>query len=237
MSHNIPDSELFYIHPQLRALAVPVDSIQPDPRNARRHDAQNKAQVRALLEDYGQLLPIVVNAQTGIIEKGNCTYEQTKALGRKYIAAVNAAHGATEATSFALRDNRVGELGDWEYQTVAELLNELEAAEAPIDNLGWSESEVENLLAAEWQPPAIKQDVALNAAPESSPGNAAPGEGLPPSLPPGSDASRVKPIAVTPDQWEVIEQAIERVKLLNDDQAMTPGRCLELVCGDYLAGN
>jgi len=55
-------------------------------------------------------------------------------------------------------------------------------------------------------------------------------------IPEGSDASKCKPIAVTPDQREVIEQACEKLRETVDDDQLTEGRCIELICGDFLAG-
>lgn len=45
-----------------------------------------------------------------------------------------------------------------------------------------------------------------------------------------------KPIKVTAEQWEVIDQAINIVKLQTEDLKMTAGRALELMCADWLAG-
>lgn len=42
-------------------------------------------------------------------------------------------------------------------------------------------------------------------------------------------------VQLTSEQTEVFERAAERVKTICDDSALTDGRCLELICADYLA--
>ena len=57
-----PDTgpDLSYIHPDLRALAVPLDTLTPDPRNARKHSATNLEAIRVSLVRWGMREPIVV---------------------------------------------------------------------------------------------------------------------------------------------------------------------------------
>lgn len=45
-----------------------------------------------------------------------------------------------------------------------------------------------------------------------------------------------KPIFVTEEQRETIDAAIDKVRTISGDDAITEGRCIELICGDYLGG-
>lgn len=47
-------ADLGYIHPQLRDLAVPIDSLGLDPENARGHGPENIEGIKASLERFGQ---------------------------------------------------------------------------------------------------------------------------------------------------------------------------------------
>ena len=66
---------------QLKFLAIPINTIKTDPKNARLHSDLNLNVIKKSLEIYGQRKPIVVNKNTGLIEAGNGLYLAAKALG------------------------------------------------------------------------------------------------------------------------------------------------------------
>ena len=72
----------------LEALAVPIQTIMPDPRNAREHPDANLEAIKASLLQYGQRRPIVVNSETQMIEAGNGVWQAARDLGWDRIAAV-----------------------------------------------------------------------------------------------------------------------------------------------------
>lgn len=117
--------DLSYIAEPLRPLAVPIDSIQPDPRNARRHDEANLAAIRVSLTRFGQRQPLVVNKLTSLILAGNARHQVAGELGWSMIAVVFVEDDPTSATGFALADNRTAELATWDELAVAELLADL----------------------------------------------------------------------------------------------------------------
>ena len=52
---RIPAAELAHVAPDLWPLVVAVDTLTPDPRNARLHNAQNLDAIARSLTDNGQL--------------------------------------------------------------------------------------------------------------------------------------------------------------------------------------
>ncbi len=54
---GIPKVELEWIVESLRPLAEPVDRLELDPRNARKHDEANLAAIAASLKRFGQRRP------------------------------------------------------------------------------------------------------------------------------------------------------------------------------------
>ena len=60
---------------------VRLEAITPDPRNARRHDERNLAEIRRSLERFGQYRPFVVQRQGMIIRVGNGMYQVMRDLG------------------------------------------------------------------------------------------------------------------------------------------------------------
>lgn len=97
--------------------------FQRDPRNARRHDARNKALVRASLAEVGAFRSIAVDGD-GIVRAGNATYEEALALGYaikqveaapdELVAVVRRDLKGRKAERAALLDNRAQELSSWD---------------------------------------------------------------------------------------------------------------------------
>ena len=83
-----PTPDLSHIAEPLRPLAVAIDAVSPDPKNARRHDEANLKAVRSSLKRYGQLQPLVVNEQTGLILAGNARHQVAQDLGWTHVAVV-----------------------------------------------------------------------------------------------------------------------------------------------------
>ncbi len=121
-----PAEVLAHIVEQLRPLAVPLDSLVPDPVNARTHDERNLDAIRGSLAAYGQRKPVVVNRRTGVVEAGNGTLRAALALGWTHVAAVFVDDDPLTATGFAIADNRTAELAGWDEAVLLKLLAEVE---------------------------------------------------------------------------------------------------------------
>src|SRR4051812_25253605 len=100
-----PAPDLSHIAEGLRGLAVPCDSLVPDPANARKHPKNNLDGIRASLKVYGQRKPIVVKRRNGVVEAGNGTLEAGRSLGWRHIAVVYVDDDPATAAGFAVSDN------------------------------------------------------------------------------------------------------------------------------------
>lgn len=138
------------IIPPLLPLAVSVDSLAPDPKNARKHNARNLKAIEYSLATYGQRKPVVVNRRTGQLEAGHGTLEAARALGWDQIAAVMVDDDAKTAVGYGIADNRSAELGQWDFEVLGDLMRG-EVADI-IPDLGWLDYEASPILAAEWRP-------------------------------------------------------------------------------------
>lgn len=200
------------INEQLRELAVDINALVPDPQNARDHDERNIDAIKTSLEKFGQQKPIVVNSENVIIA-GNGTWAAAKELGWKFIAAVEY-DGDGEEDGFALADNRTGELARWNHEVLASKLKSLSEEGFDIERLGWQDYEIAPLLEADWKPPEITEESFESHSDQSTP-----------------------PVRFTAEQREVVDRAIERIRVKLEDPDAKEGRCLELICADWLAGN
>jgi hypothetical protein len=144
----------------LRPLAVPIETLHPDPANARLHSKKNIETVKASLAKFGQRAPLVVQQQGMVVRAGNARLAAMKELGWTHAAVLIVDESDVSATAYALVDNRSSELGTWDEETLAELLGALQA-DPDFDHLvtGFTDAEIARLQGS----------VEGNAGPDATP--------------------------------------------------------------------
>jgi DNA modification methylase len=113
---------------------VKIDTLTLDPANVRRHPAKNLDTIKASLTRFGQQRPVLVNAK-GIIIAGNGTVMAAKALGWDHINIVRTELDGSEATAYAIADNRTAELAEWDDSALAQQLAALQIDAKEIASL------------------------------------------------------------------------------------------------------
>ena len=132
---------------QMKAELVPIDSLTFDPSNVRKHGEQNLATIKASLNRFGQQKPIVVDAN-GVVRAGNGTLMAAKALGWKEIAVVRSTLAGSEATAYAIADNRTAELAEWDDDALKQTLAALQIEDEDLAvATGFDAKEIDALLA------------------------------------------------------------------------------------------
>lgn len=184
--------------PELESLLVPIDSLTPDPRNARVHDERNIRDVMASYQEHGQRKPIVVKLPEMYIEAGNGQLEAVRRLGWTHIAAVLVDEDEHQARRYALRDNRTAELAEWDLRKLGADLRELKEVGDDLETLGWTQAEAEPLLVAEWGP----------------------GEDDPDYEPPGPGAGAHQ-VRFSKEQWEAIKPKVDLYREAHEDASVT----------------
>lgn len=141
-----PAAAVKHIAEDLRPLAVPLDSLTPDPRNANKHDARSIEEIRKSLEAHGQQKPIVVHKQTGKVIAGNGTLEAFRAIGWEWIAVTRMEADEATAAAFGIRDNRSAQFAEWDAQELASLIEELDLDGITAEGLGFTPAELNDLV-------------------------------------------------------------------------------------------
>lgn len=131
--------------PGMKLETAAIESLKPDPRNARKHDARNLESIAASLKRYGQQKPIVIDAD-GVVLAGNGTLTAAKSLGWTQIQAVRTSLRGAEAMAFAIADNRTGELAAWDVEELARQADELHLEGLSLGDLGFNDEEFGSLL-------------------------------------------------------------------------------------------
>lgn len=116
---------------------VPVESLTPDPENARKHSFRNVEAIKGSLRRFGQRRPLVCHGD--VVIAGNGTLQAAKALGWTQVAVTRTPRdwSLEQARAYALADNRTGELAAWDADLLADQLVELDAQGWDVAELGF----------------------------------------------------------------------------------------------------
>lgn len=197
---------------ELRPFLVPVKRLKLNPRNHRRHSAQAISSQQQVLAEFGQQTPIVVDKK-GVVRKGNKTLTAARKVGWTHVAAVRTnLEDELQLKGYEVSDNRSSELSDYDAEVLALDVQELVDRYDLVEMGLWKPYELEPMLDAEFKKPEEGE----------LPGAGAPKFG--------------SPVKVTEDQRLTIDRAVALVRANEGDHGMTEGRCLELVCGEWLSG-
>lgn len=198
------------INPELKPLIVPIDSVRPASRNARKRTKRNLSAIMHSLDKFGQQKPIVVTKDGDTIA-GNGTLLGALELGATEIAVVRTnLKNTMDQRAYGIADNRSNELSEWDYEVLAGELTDLKDA-YDEDLLGFTAGEQESLLMIDWQPPAGSED--------------------PPEKP--KQAERGRSVALNDEQWSIFNQA---VSVLREEYGpnLSESEALELMARHFI---
>ena len=125
----------------LRPLAVQIDSLTLLPGNPRRGDIEAVARS---YERFGQRKPIVAR-RDGTVIAGNHQLQAAQKLGWDEIAVVYVDDDDLTAKAFALADNRTGDLGTYDLESLESLLKEVALDDDLLFDVGYDSAYVEAL--------------------------------------------------------------------------------------------
>ncbi len=147
--------DLSMIAEGLRPLAVPIDTLIPDPRNARLHGERNLSAIVASYRAFGQQKNIVAVEGTNIVIAGNGQLAAAKTLGFTHLA-VSFFPDEASARAFALADNRTSEMDvSWDPEFLRQSLGEIRDLDMDMDELGFGAEDLDTLLPQSDQTPAV----------------------------------------------------------------------------------
>jgi DNA modification methylase len=132
------------IQKDLLQLAHSITELKLLPGNPRRGDIEA---VKRSLEAFGQRKPIVVRRSDNVVIAGNHTLQAAQALGWDEIAVVWVDDDEVTSKAFALADNRTAELGDYDEEALADLINDVGSLNPGLlESSGWDDKAVQELL-------------------------------------------------------------------------------------------
>lgn len=170
----------------------PIKRLVPYERNARTHSAEQIAQLRASIEEFGFTNPILVASDDGILA-GHGRLAAAKDLGLTEVPVVVLDHlTPTQRRAYVLADNKLALNAGWDVDMLTAEMEQLQAVEFDLSLLGWSADELSGLLA-----PDVDE---LDGMPDL----------------PSGDREPIQQMTFTlhDDQAEIIKEAIEKAKAI-----------------------
>ncbi len=126
---------------------VPIGKLKIDESNARAHKTKGIDAIKKSLTVYGQQKPIVVDRK-GLVIAGNGTLQAAVELGWKQIAVVRTGLRGGDKTAYAIADNRIAELSDWNQNALGAALATLKT-NGDLNDIatGFTSDEMERIVA------------------------------------------------------------------------------------------
>jgi hypothetical protein len=192
----------------LRGLLVPIETLREDPANLRLHPDRNIEALIASLMRFGQQKPIVVDTK-GIVRAGNGLLAAARRLEWTHIAAGMTNLSDAELTAYAIADNRIAELSEWDWQGLSQVFVAMKDIAGAFDGLGFEAHEIQPLLEADWTPRPATGTLG--------------GEG---------EGSAKRIIEFTQEQWDILQGALAKARSEGDAPDLDLATFLVSLCDD-----
>jgi DNA modification methylase/ParB-like chromosome segregation protein Spo0J len=197
--------------PALALQRVRLDALHADPANVNTHDERNLRTIRDSLKEFGQVEPLVVQKGTGKIIGGNGRLEVMRDLGITECDVVEVEADNVRATALAIALNRTAKTSAFSDVDLAETLRALQSEDFPIEAAGYTDSELDELIAG-------LGDALLNGQGEEGGGNPAEDQG-----------AQIDRAAELQEKWQT---RLGQLWLIPSKAPALGGKEHRLLCGD-----
>ena len=127
----------------------PIDKLIPYARNSRTHSDSQVAQIAASIVEFGFNSPILVDTSAGIIA-GHGRLLAPRKLGLAEVPVIILDHlSETQKRAYIIADNKLADLAGWNEELLAQEFAALEREGFDFGLTGFSDAELEALLADE----------------------------------------------------------------------------------------
>jgi ParB-like chromosome segregation protein Spo0J len=124
----------------------PLDRLVPYDRNARTHSPEQVAQIAASIQEFGFTNPILVDGKDGIIA-GHGRLQAARELAMATVPVVVLDHlTPAQKRAYVLADNKLALNAGWDDAILAEEITALHLQDFDLDLLGWSSSDIAEIL-------------------------------------------------------------------------------------------
>jgi DNA modification methylase len=125
----------------------PIERLIPFARNPRTHTDEQVAQIAASIVEFGWTNPVLVSAD-GVIIAGHARVLAARKLGLTEVPVIVLDHlSEAQRRALVIADNKLALNAGWDEELLRGLLSELREDEFNLDVLGFSDEELNALLA------------------------------------------------------------------------------------------
>jgi ParB-like chromosome segregation protein Spo0J len=136
----------------MQTVTLPLSELVLDPENARLHPEENLKAIEESLARFGQVLPLVVHAETKRVVGGNGTLQAMQRLGWSEADVFLFEGDLDQARALGIALNRTSELAEWDVSQLGATLAELEEMGLPPQRLGFSTEALDVMFPAVQEP-------------------------------------------------------------------------------------
>ncbi len=124
-----------------------IADLKPAGRRVKKADPGQVARIRASIQRFGIVTPVLVDAAGGIIH-GHVVVDAARSLDLTHIDCVRLEHlSAEEARLLSISLNRLAETGDWDFGALKLEFQDLVVLDEPLTITGFDEPVLDALLA------------------------------------------------------------------------------------------
>lgn len=147
----------------------PVERLIPYARNARTHTDEQVAQIAASIAEFGWTNPVLVGSE-GVLIAGHARLLAARKLAMTEVPVIVLDHlSESQRRALVIADNRLALSAGWDEDMLRVELEALREDDYNIDLLGFSDEEIENLLAEpDSVSPGLTDEDAVPETPESA---------------------------------------------------------------------
>jgi ParB-like chromosome segregation protein Spo0J len=126
---------------------VPLDDLQPFPRNPNTHSDKQIKLLADIIRAQGWRNPIKVSKRSGFVVAGHGRMKAATLMNCQTVP-VDYQDYETEAAEWAdlIADNRIAELSEWEPATLKDLLQEMDTGDIDMTLTGYDDASMELLM-------------------------------------------------------------------------------------------
>jgi hypothetical protein len=142
-----PPADRGFSIPELHVQIRPVNSLHPYYRNARTHSDEQIAQIARSIAEYGWTNPILAGPDD-VIVAGHARIQAAKLLGIAQVPVI-VLDGLTEQQrrALVLADNQLALNAGWDEEILRAELTRLQAEAYDLQTIGFSDEQLQELLA------------------------------------------------------------------------------------------
>lgn len=134
--------------PELRIVRRAIDSVRPAGARARVTTPEQLERVIKSIRQFGLVTPILIDAEDRIVS-GHVVWEAAQKIGSETIECLVVDHlDDAELKALSLALNRIAETGDWNLDTLREVMIEIRSADIDLTTTGFTLQEFDQITLA-----------------------------------------------------------------------------------------